>query len=78
MKCDDRPQLLAAASVNLILTHFAFPRGKNLRIFVFKIRFEIFLIAATIYLTGIYASEIRKMGPTDVSAGPVIGYRTKY
>jgi len=59
---DDCLQLLAATSVNLILTHFTFSRGKNLWIFVFKIWFEIFWRDITLYSTGIFASRNRKMG----------------
>jgi len=74
---DDRPQLLAAASVNLILTHSDFPRGKNLWIFVFKFWFEIFCIATTLYFPDACAIRNRKRSAQTLTAGRIITYQTK-
>jgi len=73
----DRPQLLAAAIVNLILTHSGFLRRKNLWIFVFKIWFEIFCRDINTCYTYTYDAINRKMGHKSVTAGRIITYRTK-
>jgi len=74
---DDRPQLLAASSVNLILTHSSFPCGKNLWIFVFKIWFEISWRDITLYLTVTCAMRNRKMGRKSLSRRHIVTYLTK-
>jgi len=65
-------QLIAAARVRRILPHPAFSRRKNLGIFVFKIHFEIFGRATTLYFAYICATQNRKMERKSVSLDDVV------
>jgi hypothetical protein len=77
VKARGRLQLLAAMILNLNITHSAFPWRKNLGIFVFKIRFEIFRRVATPCFTDICAMQNRKMGRKSVSPDHAVTYPIK-
>ena len=68
----DRLQLLAAARVRLISLWSIFSRRKNPGIFVFKIHFEIFGRATTLYFAYIYATQNRKMERKSASLDDVV------